>query len=578
LLRGDLDTIVAKALKKSPQERYPSVTALADDIGRYLNHEPIRARPDTFSYRAAKFVRRNRTAVALSALAVVASVAGIVGTTVQARTARAQRDFAFRQLQNSEAVNDLNSFLLSDAAPSGKPFTVNELLERAHQIVERQHGDDASRVQLLISIGDQYNTQDENAKARPILDEAYQISRGLTDRSTRAQASCALGHAISMGDDPKRAEALIEEGLHELPGEPQYALDRVSCLLHGSAVARNIGEAEQGIVRVQEAQRTLQQAPFDPEMRKLRVFMDLAEAYREAGDLPQSISAFEQASIQLTALGRDNTETAGTLFNNWALALKQMGRPLEAERLFRRAMDVSRTDQSEQGVSPVLLNNYASVLEDLARFDEAAGYAERAYARARQAGDEAVINQSLLTRARLYRAQHDVPRAEAALAEVEPRLRKALPPGHYVFALLISDRSLLEMERGNTASALTLADQAIDTLQTTVKAGKGGPNVLPLVYQRRALVELQASRPEAASADMTKALNLFQTNTAPGVFSYRTGRAYLFLARALKAQGKEEEARAAARTAAEHLQSAAGPDHPDTRSARQLASLDPSAQ
>jgi hypothetical protein len=77
---------------------------------------------------------------------------------------------------------------------------------------------------------------------------------------------------------------------------------------------------------------------------------------------------------------------------------------------------------------------------------------------------------------------------------------------------------------------------------------------------------------------MTKALDLFQTNTPPGTFSYRSGRAYLLLARAFKAQGKEEEARTAARTAAEHLQSAAGPDHPDTRNARQLAGLDPSGQ
>ena len=578
LLRGDLDTIVAKALKKNPQERYSSVTGLADDLARYLKHEPISARPDTFAYRAAKFVRRNRTAVALAALAVIGTAAGIVGTVVQARTARAQRDFAYRQLQNSEAVNDLNSFLLSDAAPSGKPFTVNELLERARQIVERQHGNDASRVQLLISIGEQYNTQDEDAKARPVLEEAYRISRGLADRSTRAQASCAFGHALSLGDDPKRAEALIQEGLRELPAEPQYSLDRVSCLLHGSAVARNTGEAQQGIARVQEAQRTLQQAPFDPEMRKLRVFMDLAEAYREAADLPPAIAAFEQASVQLTALGRDNTETAGTLFNNWALALKQMGRPLEAERLFRRAIDVSRADHSEQGVSPVLLNNYSSVLEDLARFDEAAGYAERSYARAREAGDEVAINQALLARSRIYRAQHDVPRAEAALAEVEPRLRKALPPGHFAFAALISDRSLLELERGDSSAAMRLADQAVSQLEATIKSGKSGINLLPVLCQRRAMVELQAGRPDAAAADMSKVLELLRTNTAPGALSYRTGRAYLILARALKAQGKEQEARAAARTAADHLQSAAGPDHPDTRSARQLAGLDPSSR
>ena len=577
LLRGDLDTIVAKALKKNPQERYPSVTALAEDLGRYLKHEPISAQPDTLAYRAAKFARRNRTAVALAALAVIAAVAGLVGTLMQARTARAQRDFAFQQLERTEAVNDLNSFLLSDAAPSGKPFTVNELLARAQHIVERQHGNEASRVELLISIGEQYNTQDEDAKARPVLDEAYRISRGLTDRSTRAQASCALGHALSLAEDPKRAEALIQEGLHELPSEPQYALDRVSCLLHGSAVARNTGEVQQGIARVQEAQRTLQQAPFDPQMRKVRVLMDLAEADREAAQLTDAIDAFQQASVQLAALGRDDTETAGTLFNNWGLALKQLGRPLEAERLFRRAIDISRADQSEQGVSPMLLNNYASVLEDLARFDEAAGYAERAYARARQAGDEVVINQSLLERSRLYRAQHDVSRAAAALAEVEPRLRKALPPGHYAFAALLSDRSMLELERGNIPSAMRLADQAIETLEATVKTGKAGSNVLPAFYQRRAMIELQAARPADANADLSKTLSFLQTNTPPNTFSYRTGRAYLFLARALKAQGKDDEARAAARSAVEHLQSAAGADHPDTRSARQLASLDSSS-
>ena len=128
------------------------------------------------------------------------------------------------------------------------------------------------------------------------------------------------------------------------------------------------------------------------------------------------------------------------------------------------------------------------------------------------------------------------------------------------------------------AAALRLADQAIDTLQATIKAGKAGVNILPLYYQRRGIIELQAGRPDAAAADITKALDLFRANTPPGVLSSRTGRAYLFLARALKAQGKEEEARAAARTAAEHLQSAAGTDHPDTRSAQQLARLDPSGQ
>ena len=140
LLEGDLDIIVAKALKKNPSERYTTVTAFADDLRRYLHHQPIGARADSIAYRAAKFARRNRTAVALVALTLAALVAGLVGTLTQARRATRQatlavaereradqqardatrqRDFARRQLSRAEAINDLNAFLISDAAPLG---------------------------------------------------------------------------------------------------------------------------------------------------------------------------------------------------------------------------------------------------------------------------------------------------------------------------------------------------------------------------------------------------------------------------------------------------------------------------
>jgi eukaryotic-like serine/threonine-protein kinase len=87
LLRGDLDTIVGKALKKNPQERYASVTALADDLRRYLKHEPISARVDTLAYRTVKFVRRNRVVVALATVALVAILAGSGVAIYQARIA-----------------------------------------------------------------------------------------------------------------------------------------------------------------------------------------------------------------------------------------------------------------------------------------------------------------------------------------------------------------------------------------------------------------------------------------------------------------------------------------------------------
>jgi len=571
LLRGDLETIVAKALKKNPQERYASVTALADDLGRYLRHEPLSARPDTIAYRAGKFIRRNRMAVGLAALAILATVAGLVGTITQARTARTQRDFAFRQLTHAEAINDLDNFLLSDAAPSGKPFTVDELLAQAEHIVERQHGADSNRVELLVSIGRQYWTLDEAAKARQLLTKAYELSRGLHEPSIRAKASCALATALSSSGELPHAETLIQEGLRELPAEPQFALDRMFCLLRGSEVAQDRGDAQAAIARVQAAQKELENSPFDSELSEVHVAINLGEAYRVAGRYLEAVAAFERASVLMTSLGRDDTENAGTLFNNWALALYQSGRALEAERVFRRAIDISRADKTEDAVSPMLLTNYARALRDLGRLDEAADYAERAYAKAQQQDHQVVINQSLLLRALIYCDQGDLTRATAMLSEVEPRLRRNLPPGHYAFSSLASEQSLIALARGDPRTALRLADQALVIDEAAIKAGGQGAGALPIVLIRRSAVELEVGRPDQAAADAARALSLLQASTQPGASSCNLGRAYLALANALEAQGKHNEARAAARSAVEQLQNALGLDHPETRAAWQLA-------
>jgi len=571
LLRGDLDTIVAKALKKNPPERYVSVTAFADDLDRYLRHEPISARPDTLGYRAAKFLRRNRTTVALATVAFLAVMAGLAGILIQARRAREQRDFAFRELSLAESVNDLNSFLVSDAAPSGKPFTASELLGRAEHIVERQHGDTAARVELMIAVGAQYIGQDEEAKARRVLEQAYQLSRGLSDKSSRSNAACALAAALAGTGDLPRAEALFQEGLDELPDQPQYVPDRISCLLRGRWIANHRGASQEAIARVQAAQRLLQLSPVRSEILELRVFMDLAEAYRGAGQFREAIAAFEQASARLTSLGRDDTETAGTLFNNWAMALYQSGRPLEAEPIFRRAIEISRADKTDEAVSPMLLLNYGRALRDLGHTDEAADYAERAYAKAQQSGEQVVVNQALLERARIYRERHEPARAAAMLAEVEPRLRKALPPGHYAFCAPVSEQSLLDLARGNSQSALQHANQALSMYEDAMKAGTAGEAGLPLLLLRRSMIEVPAGRADAAAADAARGLKLMQASTQPGVFSSGLGHAYLTLGKALQAQGKRDEARAAFTSAAEHLQRALGPEHPDTRTARQLA-------
>src|SRR5262249_39911218 len=77
-LRGDLETILAKALKREPTERYVSVAEFSDDLRRYVNHQPISARPDAVSYRATKFVRRHWRGLAAGSVAALLLV-GLVG-------------------------------------------------------------------------------------------------------------------------------------------------------------------------------------------------------------------------------------------------------------------------------------------------------------------------------------------------------------------------------------------------------------------------------------------------------------------------------------------------------------------
>jgi eukaryotic-like serine/threonine-protein kinase len=568
MFRGDLDTIVAKALKKNPADRYVSVTALAGDIRRYLNHEPIEARPDTLAYRTAKLVRRHRTPVALAALAFFASVIGILATLNQARTARVQRDFALRQLSRAEAINDLNSYVLSDAAPSGKPFTVNDLLARAQAIIKRQRGrDESTRVDLLISIGRQYTVQDEYAKARALLEEAYRLSRGLPDLSTRGRASCALAQTLSRAGDVRRGEALFEEGLNVLPAEPRYALDRMFCLERGSEIASNGGSARNAIARAEAARAVLKELPIPSELAELNTLITLASSYSGAGRFEEAARAFEHAAARLAELGRADTQRSGTVFNNWGAALIRAGRPRDAARVLRRSIDISMTSGTEESVQAMPLVNYARAAFDLSQFDEAQEYAERGVAKAQQAGDEVPVREGLLLLAGIYRAKGDLDRAGVAVSEAAARFDRSLPAGHGLFAGLALQRALNARAAGDLPAAWNFSNQAVSIVEASIRTR--GAHRLPSFLMYRSDIALQLGHPDDAQADAARAISILRNGgEAP---SGNFGRAYLTLGRALEGQGKQVEARAAFRNAAEHLRNAFGPDHPDSRSAYEQA-------
>ena len=114
-LQGDLDNIVRMAMRKEPQRRYATAEQFGEDIQRHLNGLPVRARQDTFTYRAGKFVRRRKLAVATAALIVITLLVGIIATTWQARVARAQRARAERRFNEVRQLANSFVFEVHDA-------------------------------------------------------------------------------------------------------------------------------------------------------------------------------------------------------------------------------------------------------------------------------------------------------------------------------------------------------------------------------------------------------------------------------------------------------------------------------
>ena len=591
LVRGDLDWIVMKCLQKERARRYETVNGLALDLERHLAHQPVLARPDVVTYRMAKFVRRHRGSATIAAVVLIALIGGLTGTITQAhratkhaalaeiqrrraddeaQAANAQRDFALRQLSRAEAINDLNTFLLTDAAPSGKPFTVGDLLSRAERLLERQSAEtDENRVELLIAIGRQFQMQGQHAKARELLGKAYETSRKLSDPVVRAKAAASFGDAISLKGEFERGEKMVQEALAELGDAPQYTLTRIYCLLRGSHLARENGKGELGIERAQTAQRLFRDSGQGSPLLELTVAMDIAESYRMAGRNREASVAFAEAFKQLSALGRDDTDKASTLLNNWALAVEKLGQPLEAERLYRRAIAIETATGSEETVSPMLLNNLARTLVELKQSAQAAEYAERAEAKARSAGAENVVSMCLSVRTMAYRELGQLERADEALGEFETRWTKMFPPGHIGFAIVASNKSMLNLARGNFPEALAEANRAI----ALCEAAPDGRDRMVILLIRRAVVYLKLQQTEEARADAQRALTLHQEATGPGVLACWSGRAYIVLGHALKAEGKIDESRAAYTSAFQHLESSLGKDNPETLEAAQALGL-----
>ena len=168
LLAGDLDAIVAKALRKEPAQRYASVDAMADDIERFQRHRPVRARRGTWAYVVGRALRRQRAASAAAALALLLLIAGTVGVAWQARIARAEADRA-----NAVKAFLLQVFAASDPRiASDKPrgqVTARELLDVATTSIDTDFKDQPPlRIELLGTVALIYRELGETDRYRDL--------------------------------------------------------------------------------------------------------------------------------------------------------------------------------------------------------------------------------------------------------------------------------------------------------------------------------------------------------------------------------------------------------------------------
>ena len=390
-LRGDLDAIVARALKKNPADRYASVDAFAADLQRYLRHEPVSARPATPGYRVARFVRRHAGGVAAFA-GVVMLVAGL--TTVHTRRLAAERDHAQRERGKAVKISELLMGLLTSADPyairsSSSEPTVRGLLDAgADQVQKDLAGEPELQAEMLTAMGRTYRRLGLFDKARQLLEQA--LANGRTafgeEHVQVAQTLDYLGVVLADTGDYAAAGRTLERAL---------AIRRKLLGQHGD-VAITLVELgriyqDQGLnQRAEPLQREaldIRRNVLGDEHRETAVSLsDLASVLRLNGDLQAAEPLLRQSlELNIKTRGADHPNTAVSMHDLALIALTRGDYPA-AEAGLRQALVLQRKALGDRHpVVAATLNSIARVLREQRRFDEAAAAEQEAIAIARAA-------------------------------------------------------------------------------------------------------------------------------------------------------------------------------------------------
>jgi serine/threonine protein kinase/Tfp pilus assembly protein PilF len=379
-LSGDLDWIVLKALEKEPERRYASASDLAADLRRFLDNEPVLARPPSTLYRGSKFVRRHRMAVSFAAALLLLMIGSTVSLVVGARRTARERDRANQEAETARQVSEFMVGLFKVPDPSqarGNSITAREILDRgSSQIRSQLATQPVVQSRLMSTIGDVYAGLGLYAQAEPLLKDALERSR----KSLGPHHSVTLGIAAqlaalenNLGHYPE-AEKLLTATLDDqkrLAGGGDDATTLRTESILGSVYYHQgrYSDAEQLLSRAVDAGNSIL-GHDHPTMFSL--ISALASTYDGEHALAKEEALWRDLlERERRVLGPDDPNTIGTA-QNLAYTLRELDRPAEAEPLLRDALAAStRVLGPEHPNTLRIRSNLADVLAATNRADEA---------------------------------------------------------------------------------------------------------------------------------------------------------------------------------------------------------------
>ena len=572
-LAGDLDNVLAHAMAAEPTQRYASAQALADDLDAHLHHRPIVARRASLPARARKFVRRNRLAVALAGAAVLALVTGLVGTAGMAMRAernatlaRAERDVAVEEMTKARRLAELNAFMAM-SVPAGEVLTLQNVLQRSVDFIERREGmEPGHRALLLSTVGDQLGSLGEFPSAQNALERAKGHAAQSPDLGVRADVACNLAGVLAAVQSFDAARREYQAGLASLPAEPRYLPSRINCLQQGEAAEREAGNTRDSIALAEEAVQLNQRLSTPNPRGHIDSLSGLAMAYQMGGRLAQAQATYEETERLSTQLHLGQTAVASILYMNWSSLQVYAGRPLVGLALSRKSRQLQNASNPDAADAAVVVAFDELALRQLGEPAQALGYSDRLVRLLETGGHRVAGNIAVINRVSILRELGQLDAAEELIAQAEQRFA-LMPRNNYHFGVLRLEQGLISAERGQARRATQLIDEAVALLRASSNAAL----YLPLALLRRAEFQVAQGQLDAARGNALEAQGLWVASLGPGAPSLHLGDAWQVMGQAAALQGQPQAARNAFAAAAREYDASLGESHAKSRRAHLLA-------